>query len=212
MDALVLLAIAITLILAFWFGIGVRIVRRYWHFPIPYAIERFIDNPLRRRIQPTGEVVDWVGFGRDMQVLEVGPGSGTFTLETAARLGPGGRLCAVDIQPEVVSRLEAKLEREGIVNVTTRVASAYELPFTDGVFDGAFMVAVLAEIPDRGRGLREIGRVLKEGGILAVGEFILDPDYPRRETVIRWCEGEGYRLQDAKGGLAHYVVRFKKGV
>lgn len=211
MEGVELWLIAMILILALGFGIGVRIVRRYWHFPIPYAMERFIDNPMRRRIQPPREVVNWIGFGGGMQVLEIGPGSGTFTLEAARRLVPGGRLYAVDIQPDVVSHLQAKLEVGGVVNVTTKVASAYELPFADDAFDGAFMVAVLAEIPDRGRGLKEIRRVLKEGGILAVGEFILDPDYPRKKTVIGWCEREGFGLLDSKGGLVHYVVRFKKG-
>lgn len=212
MDSLALLAITLILILVFWFGIGVRIVRRHWHFPIPHTVEKFIDNPLRRRVQPPRQVVDWIALEGGMQVLEVGPGSGAFTLEAARRLGPSGRLYAVDIQPEAISRLVKRLEREGVANVTTRVASAYELPFPDNMFDAAFMVAVLAEIPDRGRALREIRRVLKDGGILAVGELVLDPDYPRRETVIQWCERGGYSLLDAKGGFVHYVVRFRKGV
>lgn len=202
--------LAIFLILLLWFLAVVRLVRRYWHFPIPHAVERFIDNPLRRRIQPPREVMDWVGLAAGAQVLEVGPGSGTFTLEGARRLEPGGRLYAVDIQPEVISRLEKKLEGCGVDNVTTKVASACELPFASESFDLAFMVAVLAEIPDRGKALKEIWRVLKGGGILAVGEVILDPDYPRKKTVIGWCEEEGFRLLDSKGSFAHYVVRLKK--
>lgn len=211
MEGVALWLIVILLILALGFGIVVRLIRRYWHFPIPHAFERFIDNPLRRRIQPPREVVDWVGFGGGMQVLEVGPGSGTFTLEAARRLDPGGKLYAVDIQPEVVARLDAKLKMCGVANVVVRVASAYQLPFPDDTFDGVFMVAVLAEIPDRGRGLREIRRVLKEDGVLAIGEFVLDPDYPRQKTVIGWCEQEGFRLLDAKGGFTNYVVRFRRG-
>lgn len=204
--------LAFLLILALWFGIVLRLVRRYWHFPIPHAFERFIDNPLRRRIQPPREVIDWVGLPEGAQALEIGPGSGTFTFEASRRIGPKGRIYAVDIQPQVIGRLEGKL-KEGVAdNIVPRVASAYELPFPDGTFDRVFMVAVLAEIPDRGRALREISRVLKAGGILAIGEVIMDPDYPRQKTVIGWCEKDGYKLLDSKGRLAHYVVRFKKDV
>jgi ubiquinone/menaquinone biosynthesis C-methylase UbiE len=204
--------LAIFLILVLWYGFIVRLVRRYWHFPIPHAFERFIDNPFRRWIQSPREVIDWIGLVGGEQALEIGPGSGTFTLEGARRLVPGGRLYAVDIQPEVIRRLDRKLRAGGVDNVITKVASAYKLPFPNNSFDRVIMVAVLAEIPDRGKALREIWRVLKDDGTLAVGEVIIDPDYPRRKTVIGWCEQEGYRFLDANGRFAHYVVRFKKDV
>ena len=212
MEAVFQWLLVILLILVLWFGLVVRLVRRYWHFPIPHTVERFIDNPFRRWIQPPQEVMDWAGIVEGAQVLEIGPGSGTFSLECARRLARGGRLYAVDIQPEVIRRLEEKLKSGGVSNVIPKVASAYELPFPSGSFDEVFMVAVLAEIPDRGKALREIRRVLKEDGTLAIGEVIIDPDYPRQKTVIGWCEREGYRFLDAKGRFAHYVVRFKKDV
>jgi ubiquinone/menaquinone biosynthesis C-methylase UbiE len=211
-DAVFQWLLAIFLVLLLWFGIIIRLVRRYWHFPIPHAVERFIDNPFRRWIQPPREVIDWAGLTEGAQVLEIGPGSGTFTLEAARRLAPGGRLCVVDIQPEVVGRLEKKLYAHGVGNAFPRIASAYELPFPGESFDLVFMVAVLGEIPDRGRALREIWRVLKDGGILSIGEVVVDPDYHLRKTVIGWCEQEGFKFFDAKGRFAHYVVRMKKYV
>jgi ubiquinone/menaquinone biosynthesis C-methylase UbiE len=205
--------LGIVAILIAWFlfvEIVVRLIRRFIHFPIPALVARLIDNPVRRRIQPPAKVVDWIGIQEGMCVLEVGPGPGTFTIEAAKRVGDRGRVFAIDIQPAVVSQLDGRLQREGITNVTTKVASAYDLPFPDRFFDRAYMIAVLAEIPDKKKALLEIRRVLKDDGLLAVGEFLPDPDYPRRKTVIHWCKDADLELADEYGGILHYVLTFGK--
>jgi len=145
-----------------------------------------------------------------MHVLEIGPGPGTFSIEASKRVGEKGRVFAVDIQLSVISKLNSRLERAGIANVMARVASAYELPFSNNTFDRTFMIAVLAEIPDRKKALLEIKRVLRDDGLLAIGEFLLDPDYPRRRTVTDWCKDAGFELVDGYGGVMHYLLTFKK--
>jgi SAM-dependent methyltransferase len=200
-------------ILAVWFvfvEVVVRIIRRFIAFPIPAFLARLIDNPIRRRVQSPVKVVDWMGVLEGMCVLEIGPGPGTFTIEAARRVGEIGKVFAVDIEPKEISRLEGRLQREKIVNVSTKVASAYELPFPDNTFDRVFMIAVLAEIPDKKKVLHQIKRVLKDDGLLAIGEFLSDPDYPRRKTVIRWCKGAGFQFTMGYGGLIHYLLTFRK--
>jgi hypothetical protein len=51
--------------------------------------------------------------------------------------------------------------------------------------------------------------VLKDDGILAVGELVLDPDYPRRKMVIRWCRDAGLEPVDEYGSVVHYVLTFR---
>jgi len=207
----ILLWIAAILVVFFVFvEVVIRIIRRFVHFPIPAFIARVIDNPVRRKIQSPAKVVDWIGVRDGMYVLEVGPGSGTFTIEAAKRVGERGRVFAIDIQPTVISKLNSRLQRDRIANVTTKVASAYQLPSSNNTFDRAFMIAVLAEIPDKKKALLEIKRVLKDNGLLAIGEFLPDPDYPRRKTVIHWCEDAGFELVSGYGGVLHYVLIFKK--
>lgn len=75
---------------------------------------------------------------------------------------------------------------------------AYHLPLPDAGVDLAFMVTVLAEIPDRQRALAELKRVLKPEGLLSITEALFDPDYPHRSTVTRWCE-QGSRWWGATG-------------
>jgi hypothetical protein len=58
----------------------VRIIRRFYKFPMPEFMANLIDNPLRRRIQPPEETAIRNGTQPEMNVLEVGPGNGRCTL------------------------------------------------------------------------------------------------------------------------------------
>ncbi len=197
----------ILIVVFIFFFVVLRVIRRFIHFPIPAQSARLIDTPLRRRIQPPSQVIDWIGIKDGMYVLEIGPGPGTFTREAAARVGKG-KVFAVDIQRGVIMTLKKRLQKD-ITHAVLCVASAYELPFSDSVFDRVFMVAVLAEIPDRKRALHEMKRVLKDDGLLGIGEFLPDPDYPRRKTVVSWCENAGFNLVSTHGSILHYVLTFK---
>ncbi len=188
----------------------VRLVRRYWHFPVPPIVAYFLNSPLRQKMQPPEQVVGWMDIRPGMQVLELGPGPGTFTFEAAKLAGPEGQVYAVDIQPQMIAKLEAEIKRRGISNVVPKLASAYELPLPAASVDRAFMITVLCEIPDRQRALGEIKRVLKPDGLLAVGEALFDPDYPRRRTVIAWCRQAGFELVGNYGSWLHYLLVFRQ--
>jgi ubiquinone/menaquinone biosynthesis C-methylase UbiE len=71
------------------------------------------------------------------------------------------------------------------------------------------MVSVFQEIPDRSKALLEIKRVLKDGGILAISEFFVDPDYPLRKTTVKQVVKEGFSLDKVFGSFWNYTVRFK---
>jgi len=197
----------------FLYQVLVRIIRRFYHFPAPAFIGRGLDSDLRRWMQPPDKIIERSGIRPGMTVMDLGCGSGAFTLFVARVVGEQGRVYATDIQPAMLRQLERKLarpENQGIRDIELKQASAYELPFPDVSFDLVYMVTVLQEIPDKGRALREIKRVLKPGGILAVSEFLPDPDYPWRSTTIRMGERHGFILDAALGNLWNYTVRFRK--
>jgi len=187
-----------------------RIVRHFYQFPVPGFIARLIDNPIRRRIQPPEKIVEWMGVKQGMSLLEVGPGPGTFTFEAAKQVGEDGKVYAIDIQESIITSLNKKIDQQGITNIVAEQASAYELPYPKGYFDRVYMVAVLGEIPEKQRALVEFRRVLKDDGYLAVGEFLPDPDYPRRRTVTAWCKEVGFELAEAYGNMMHYLLLFSK--
>jgi len=73
-----------------------------------------------------------------------------------------------------------------------------------------YMVTVLQETPDKQKALKEAGRVLKPGGVLAVTEFLPDPDYPLKSTTIKIGEEAGFILDKVLGNFWNYTVRFVK--
>jgi ubiquinone/menaquinone biosynthesis C-methylase UbiE len=186
-----------------------RLVRRWLKFPAPAFISVFLNSRFRRALQPPADVMGWVDIRPGMQVLELGPGPGTFTVEAARRAAPQGVVHAVDIQADMLERLQETLATAGVANVSLHLSSAYALPVPDHSIDRLFMVTVLSEIPDKPRSLAEFRRVLKPGGMLAVGEFLLDPDFPRPVTVRRWCEAAGFHFIARYGTLLHYLMTFR---
>lgn len=188
----------------------VRFVRHFYQFPIPPFVARFIDNPFRRRVQPPEKIVEWMGVEEGMFLLEIGPGPGTFTFDAAKAVGEYGRVYAIDIQESILISLNKKLKQSGFNNIIPVQTSAYELSYPDGYFDRVYLVTVLGEIPDRQCALTEFNRVLKEDGYLVIGEFLLDPDYPRRGSVSAWCQKAGFALVEEHGNLMHYLLLFSK--
>lgn len=187
---------------------AVRLIRRYFHFPVPPFVSVFLSSRVRKAMQPPWEVVERSGIQPGMAVLELGPGPGTFTLEAARRVGPQGKVIAVDIEPKMIDKLRDAAARAEVTNVETHVADAYHLPVADGSVDVAFMVTVLAEIPDRQRALAEIRRVLKPDGLLSISELFTDPDYPRQSTVIQWCQQARFYLVGVHGNWFNYTLNF----
>ena len=151
----------------------IRLFRKRFHSPAPAFIGRFLDSDLRRKLQPPHQLIERSGIKQGMRVLEVGCGSGAFVTFVARAVGKTGKVSALDIQPAMLKQLEAKLtrsENRDIKNIKVILGSAYELPFEDNSLDLVYMVTVLQEIPDRGKALQEVRRVLKPKGILAVSE------------------------------------------
>jgi ubiquinone/menaquinone biosynthesis C-methylase UbiE len=108
-------------------------------------------------------------------VLEVGPGTGYYSLDVAHWIEPAGTLHVLDLQQEMLDHTMRRAREAGLDNLEPRQGDARALPYPDGTFDAAFMVAVLGEVPDQDGAMRELRRVLKSTGRIVVGELAGDP-------------------------------------
>jgi len=206
-------ALIVILGLLLLYQVVARIVRKLVHFPAPAFIGRGLDSNFRRKLQPPAKIIQRSGIKEGMRVLDLGCGSGAFTAFVARAVGEEGKVYALDIQPEMLKQLATKLsksENEDIKNIELVNSSAYELPFDDNSLDLVYMVTVLQEIPDRSKALQQIRRVLEPGGVLAVTEFLPDPDYPWKSTTIKMGRQAGFVLDGASGSVWNYTVRFRK--
>ncbi|MBN2044892.1 MAG: class I SAM-dependent methyltransferase [Anaerolineales bacterium] len=189
----------------------IRIIRYFYPFPMPHFMAALIDHPVRRRlIQPPDETAVRHGIQPGMTVLEVGPGSGTYTAAAARRVGVGGQLVAIDIEPRMIERVQFKAEREGLTNIHAEVGDVYQLNYPENHFDLCFMITVISEIPEPVRAMQEIKRVLKPGGIISFSELFLDPDYPLARTVTRWADEAGFKYKQKFGNWFCYTLIFEK--
>jgi ubiquinone/menaquinone biosynthesis C-methylase UbiE len=195
------------------YQIALRLIRKVWRFPAPAFIGYFLDSDYRRTLQPPDQIVARSGAQPGMKVLEIGCGSGAYTTFFARAVAPTGEVAALDIQPAMLAQLAAKLakpENQDIQNIVLHEASAYELPFDDNTLDLVYMITVFQEIPDRDRTLAEVLRVLKPGGLLAITEWIFDPDYPLMSTTVKQGTQAGFAVDAVLGNWWTYTVRFKK--
>ncbi len=168
-----------------------------------------LTSPVRRALQPPEEVLDAAGVQPGMTVLEVGPGPGFFVIPAANRIGPTGRVIAVDVQQEMVDKLAEAVDRAGVSNVEMHVGDAVDLPVPDASVDVALMVTVLGEIPDQDRALAELRRVLKTGGALCISELLGDPHHQSRSAVTLKCEQAGFEVVDSGGNWLWHALKFR---
>lgn len=105
-----------------------------------------------------------------MSVLDCGCGPGTITLGFADVVAPG-QVVGTEIEDSQVALARDNASTRGVSNVRFEVADIYRLPFADASFDAAFVSAVLANLREPGRGLREVHRVMRPGGVVGVKEF-----------------------------------------
>jgi SAM-dependent methyltransferase len=168
-------------------AILVRIMRRIRPGLTPLFAAPQLTMPWRWRFFGTPEqILDHAGVVPDMQVLEIGPGPGAFTVPLARRVAAHsqqGRVICVEIQPEMVAMLREHLEKAQVHNVEIIQGDGRQMSLPDDCFDLVFLADVVGETPDLPALFRECARVLKPGGILAVTEQLIDPDFRLPRTV-----------------------------
>ena len=142
------------------------------------------------------------------RVLEIGPGTGYYTLDLAAWLGEQGTVEILDIQQEMLDHTIRAARERGLWNVNPTRGDAQELGFEDSSFDAAIVITVLGEIPDQDAALRQIARVLKPGGRLIVGELFGDPHMVTLGALQRRAEAAGLSFERRVGPKLGYFARF----
>lgn len=144
------------------------------------------------------------------RVLEVGPGTGYYSLDVAERLAPGGTLAILDLQQEMLDHTMGRARERGVDNIEPTRADARSMPYGDGAFDAAYLVTVLGEVPDQDAALRELARVVKPGGRLVVGELFGDPHYVSFASLQSRAAAAGLRFERRLGGALGYFARFTR--
>lgn len=173
----------------------------------PYSQRFFLDLP--RPFMRRETLQELLAPQPGERVLEIGPGLGYYSLDIAPRLLPAGQLDVLDLRQAMLDELIQRASTSGIENIVPTQGDAQALPYPDGRFDAAYLVATLGEVPDKDQALQEIRRVLKPGGWLVVGEGQPDPHMVNHDDLLIGAQKAGLRYQRHEGGRLGYLALFR---
>jgi ubiquinone/menaquinone biosynthesis C-methylase UbiE len=177
--------------------------------PMPHQFAKALDHPLRLKYRDPVETLGPFGFAPGLTVLDLGCGTGTFTVDMARMVGENGIVHAVDLQQPLVAQTQRRLTEANLVErVHVHCCGAYQLPLADDSIDLAVMIATLPQIPNKFLALAELSRVLKPGARLAISEELPDPAYVPPNVTRQWLSEAGFRYGGQTGTFFCYSQIF----
>lgn len=142
-------------------------------------------------------------------VVDLGSGGGLDVFLAAQKVGPNGKAIGIDMTPEMIELAERNAARanggEGYPNVEFHLATIDKLPLPDASVDIVISNCVINLAPDKNAVFREIARVLKPGGGLAVSDIVLKKELPAElgSNILAYvgCIAGAITIDDYKQGL-----------
>lgn len=138
-------------------------------------------------------------------VVDLGCGGGLDVFLAAQKVGPAGKAIGIDMTPDMLALARRNAAQTGATNVEFHHATIDSLPLADASVDCVISNCVINLAPDKGAVFREIARVLKPGGRLAVSDIALKQPLPPEFGVSLMayigCIAGAISLDDYRHGL-----------
>jgi ubiquinone/menaquinone biosynthesis C-methylase UbiE len=171
-----------------------------------------LDDPGRKEFLNPEAILDMIHLDKNTVFVDIGAGTGYFAVPAAARVR---QVLALDILDEMVEVIRAKVASRHITNLTPLKSGVSSFPVVDGTADVVFMSNVFHELDDHSLALKEIMRILKNDGILAVVDWKkestpmgppVDDRFSELDAaeILRLCGFELIEIREA--GPYHYLI------
>ena len=138
-------------------------------------------------------------------VVDLGSGGGLDVFLASKKVGPTGRAIGIDMTPSMIERARANALSGGYSNVEFYLAMIDKIPLPDASVDCVISNCVLNLAPDKSAVFREIARILKPGGRLAVSDIALKHELPediaKSMAAYVGCIGGAIKMDDYRDGL-----------
>lgn len=150
-----------------------------------------LDSEERHKLLNPEETLNKIGFEEGMLAAEIGCGTGFYTIPASRILGDDGKIYAFDIESKMLTLLRMKIEKPNIVPI---VCEEDKLPLKDKLLDIALLAFMIHESSAPFDYIKEIKRVLKQLGRLAVIDWnkISEDEGPQesdrisKDQIIEW--------------------------
>ena len=160
-------------------GIGRRFMGREIAAVMGWQGAAWLEREEREKEERTDLLLAALALKPGMVVADIGAGTGYLSRRMAAAVAPGGKVLAVDVQPEMVAMLQASVRRSGLQNIEPSLGREDDVALAAASVDLAIMVDVYHELSQPFEVLASIVRALKPGGSVAFVEYRAgDPRVP----------------------------------
>jgi len=153
-----------------------------------------------------GNPVAMASISEGETVVDLGAGGGLDVFLSSKKVGPTGKAIGIDMTGDMVSLARKNAEKGGYENVHFYLAEIEAMPIPDNSVDCVISNCVLNLCPDKVAALKEIHRILKPGGRLAVSDIALKQELPDAiaEEVAAWtgCIAGALTIEDNRNKLA----------
>ncbi len=152
------------------------------------AADHFDDTPLAFWSVYGRRTVERLGLLPGATVLDIGCGTGASALPAAEIVGPGGKVLGVDLAEKLLEQARVKAAQRQLQNVEFRLGDMSALGFPDNHFDAVVSVFSIFFVPDMEAQVRELWRMVRPGGKLAIttwGPRFFGPAYTVWREAVR---------------------------
>lgn len=160
-------------------GIGKFYMGREIAWVMGHQAANWLDRPERINEERTDKLLQALPLKPGMTVADVGAGSGYFTFPMAEKVGPKGKVLAVDIQKEMLGLIRTRAKARKLTNVEPVLGTITDPKLPESSVDLILMVDVYHEFSHPYEMTEAMVRALKPGGLLVFVEYRKeDPDVP----------------------------------
>ena len=152
------------------------------------------DNPLRGLIQNPYRILKGYVKPGD-SILDIGPGMGFFTFPLARITGAGGNVTALDIQKEMLIRLERKIIKKKVHNVKTKLYDGNRFDLYDK-YDFIMLFWMYHEVRNKAMFIGEIKSVMKPGARIFIAEPGIHVSLKKYYESLKLFTNAGFKVID----------------
>jgi len=182
----------------------------------------WLDRPEREKEEHVSKLLPPLKIKPGDHIADIGAGSGYYSLKLANIVGEKGKVYAIDVQPEMIAIIRAKMKKQGVNNIEPILCTELDPKLPASAIDLIFMVDVYHELAYPYEVIEKLLAALKPGGRLVFVEFRLEDDNVPIKLVHKMTEKQVIREMavfpvrhvETQGHLPwqHVIVFEKKNV